>query len=142
MSETLGSGVSVNVSVRPVGEVVSDAPCGGSASFNSAWAKAGVGAPSAPTQAPARTRPARPSRMRTYAVPAPRRRAPMRAIPPSTTATTIATIPITVAVVADDLASSAAFLLDAARSEEHTSELQSLAYIVCRLLLEKKNTYM
>src|SRR2546425_8460850 len=34
------------------------------------------------------------------------------------------------------------------RSEEHTSELQSLAYLVCRLLLEKKknersnNTYM
>src|SRR2546425_8070391 len=31
--------------------------------------------------------------------------------------------------------------LDAAetdRSEEHTSELQSLAYLVCRLLLEKK----
>src|SRR2546425_3640354 len=27
-----------------------------------------------------------------------------------------------------------------ARSEEHTSELQSLAYLVCRLLLEKKNT--
>src|SRR2546423_9046915 len=26
------------------------------------------------------------------------------------------------------------------RSEEHTSELQSLAYLVCRLLLEKKNT--
>src|SRR5205823_11872220 len=26
------------------------------------------------------------------------------------------------------------------RSEEHTSELQSLAYIVCRLLLGKKNT--
>src|SRR5687767_15359090 len=26
----------------------------------------------------------------------------------------------------------------AARSEEHTSELQSLAYLVCRLLLEKK----
>src|SRR5205823_3167095 len=24
-------------------------------------------------------------------------------------------------------------------SEEHTSELQSLAYLVCRLLLEKKN---
>src|SRR2546425_5136661 len=30
----------------------------------------------------------------------------------------------------------AAFLL--VRSEEHTSELQSLAYLVCRLLLEKK----
>src|SRR3989441_4683959 len=26
----------------------------------------------------------------------------------------------------------------AIRSEEHTSELQSLAYLVCRLLLEKK----
>ena len=25
------------------------------------------------------------------------------------------------------------------RSEEHTSELQSQAYLVCRLLLEKKN---
>src|SRR2546425_7806132 len=32
----------------------------------------------------------------------------------------------------------------AARSEEHTSELQSLAYLVCRLLLEKKKniTYL
>src|SRR5205823_9105180 len=28
--------------------------------------------------------------------------------------------------------------LHMARSEEHTSELQSLAYLVCRLLLEKK----
>src|SRR2546425_2206344 len=27
---------------------------------------------------------------------------------------------------------------DRMRSEEHTSELQSLAYLVCRLLLEKK----
>src|SRR2546425_2262040 len=27
---------------------------------------------------------------------------------------------------------------NANRSEEHTSELQSLAYLVCRLLLEKK----
>src|SRR2546423_7261081 len=27
---------------------------------------------------------------------------------------------------------------DNRRSEEHTSELQSLAYLVCRLLLEKK----
>src|SRR2546425_6859169 len=27
---------------------------------------------------------------------------------------------------------------DFQRSEEHTSELQSLAYLVCRLLLEKK----
>src|SRR2546425_8691286 len=28
------------------------------------------------------------------------------------------------------------------RSEEHTSELQSLAYLVCRLLLEKKKIGM
>src|SRR5258706_7387186 len=28
-----------------------------------------------------------------------------------------------------------------ARSEEHTSELQSLTNLVCRLLLEKKKTY-
>src|SRR5687767_15668760 len=31
-----------------------------------------------------------------------------------------------------------AIVLDYTRSEEHTSELQSLAYLVCRLLLEKK----
>src|SRR3712207_7023469 len=29
----------------------------------------------------------------------------------------------------------------AARSEEHTSELQSRQYLVCRLLLEKKKTH-
>src|SRR3989441_9772689 len=28
------------------------------------------------------------------------------------------------------------------RSEEHTSELQSLAYLVCRLLLEKKKNVL
>src|SRR2546425_2498123 len=32
----------------------------------------------------------------------------------------------------------AAAFSSAMRSEEHTSELQSLAYLVCRLLLEKK----
>src|SRR5438046_1245258 len=30
--------------------------------------------------------------------------------------------------------------IDVLRSEEHTSELQSLTNLVCRLLLEKKNT--
>src|SRR3712207_8162362 len=30
---------------------------------------------------------------------------------------------------------------DHLRSEEHTSELQSRQYLVCRLLLEKKNKY-
>src|SRR3712207_9182999 len=39
------------------------------------------------------------------------------------------------------LASTAACLVvDGARSEEHTSELQSRQYLVCRLLLEKKKT--
>src|SRR2546425_4694637 len=37
-------------------------------------------------------------------------------------------------------ASRIARLLGPERSEEHTSELQSLAYLVCRLLLEKKKT--
>src|SRR3712207_8144067 len=32
-------------------------------------------------------------------------------------------------------------LLKGPRSEEHTSELQSRQYLVCRLLLEKKNNY-
>src|SRR5205823_8697558 len=32
-------------------------------------------------------------------------------------------------------------IIAGARSEEHTSELQSLAYLVCRLLLEKKNLH-
>src|SRR5437763_11161201 len=32
------------------------------------------------------------------------------------------------------------FAADLLRSEEHTSELQSPMYLVCRLLLEKKNT--
>src|SRR5687767_15197847 len=36
-----------------------------------------------------------------------------------------------VSIIQDELA-------HAHRSEEHTSELQSLAYLVCRLLLEKK----
>src|SRR2546423_8460069 len=36
--------------------------------------------------------------------------------------------------------SPAAAVRASVRSEEHTSELQSLAYLVCRLLLEKKKT--
>src|SRR5262245_63017716 len=38
----------------------------------------------------------------------------------------------------DDLRARVA-TLTARRSEEHTSELQSLRHLVCRLLLEKKN---
>src|SRR5687767_15282906 len=36
------------------------------------------------------------------------------------------------------LGSPTSFTVTNKRSEEHTSELQSLAYLVCRLLLEKK----
>src|SRR5436853_4888373 len=36
--------------------------------------------------------------------------------------------------------SSCFLLLQSRRSEEHTSELQSLRHLVCRLLLEKKNS--
>src|SRR3712207_7323115 len=38
----------------------------------------------------------------------------------------------------DPLAGRPIEILDARRSEEHTSELQSRQYLVCRLLLEKK----
>src|SRR3712207_7743988 len=40
--------------------------------------------------------------------------------------------------VTDDVTSAAAWVAPG-RSEEHTSELQSRQYLVCRLLLEKKN---
>src|SRR5436189_1091651 len=38
----------------------------------------------------------------------------------------------------DQIAEYVDLLLEKARSEEHTSELQSPMYLVCRLLLEKK----
>src|SRR5205823_10705891 len=41
-------------------------------------------------------------------------------------------------VVGGPLADDDELVAGQARSEEHTSELQSLAYLVCRLLLEKK----
>src|SRR5438309_9224167 len=49
-----------------------------------------------------------------------------------------------VAVVGDDFPATHRALLESRgidlRSEEHTSELQSQFHLVCRLLLEKKNT--
>src|SRR3712207_7251596 len=42
------------------------------------------------------------------------------------------------AVVSTVSCSTASFATPALRSEEHTSELQSRQYLVCRLLLEKK----
>src|SRR2546425_3722552 len=41
-------------------------------------------------------------------------------------------------LISGEVAKRVIHLLEAVRSEEHTSELQSLAYLVCRLLLEKK----
>src|SRR3712207_7143794 len=45
-------------------------------------------------------------------------------------------------VSARELPFLAIFGVAALRSEEHTSELQSRQYLVCRLLLEKKKIYM
>src|SRR3712207_8465544 len=42
---------------------------------------------------------------------------------------------------ADERAGHAPVVDDDPRSEEHTSELQSRQYLVCRLLLEKKNIH-
>src|SRR3712207_8017397 len=44
-------------------------------------------------------------------------------------------------VLADLLSQAQAGLRRASRSEEHTSELQSRQYLVCRLLLENTNLY-
>src|SRR5690625_5772495 len=41
-------------------------------------------------------------------------------------------------LVTGDIGSGKSTLVDAVRSEEHTSELQSRGHIVCRLLLENK----
>src|SRR5436189_2481098 len=46
--------------------------------------------------------------------------------------------PITVPVTLSASVSPGAVVTNTARSEEHTSELQSPMYLVCRLLLEKK----
>src|SRR5437899_8695223 len=51
-----------------------------------------------------------------------------RSAPPAMSCTKTCRLPPTSAVNATDV-----------RSEEHTSELQSLRHLVCRLLLEKKN---
>src|SRR2546422_4235503 len=44
-------------------------------------------------------------------------------------------------VVVDGARTRYCLVMEYARSEEHTSELQSRLHLVCRLLLEKKNTY-
>src|SRR2546425_8392 len=44
------------------------------------------------------------------------------------------------ALVGESVAEPEMYRANNVRSEEHTSELQSLAYLVCRLLLEKKKS--
>src|SRR5215510_9239006 len=56
----------------------------------------------------------------------------------ATSAQTNSRAPSVVLNQTDDLWSPSTFHL--ARSEEHTSELQSRGHLVCRLLLEKKKT--
>src|SRR5437879_8648701 len=56
-----------------------------------------------------------------------------RSVPTASPASTIAASPTATAAGASPA------LPQADRSEEHTSELQSPMYLVCRLLLEKKN---
>src|SRR3712207_8896250 len=46
----------------------------------------------------------------------------------------------TIQELAETLNSNIESVAEALRSEEHTSELQSRQYLVCRLLLEKKKT--
>src|SRR3712207_9515820 len=46
--------------------------------------------------------------------------------------------PASSSAASDSVSPRRAFLQRALRSEEHTSELQSRQYLVCRLLLEKK----
>src|SRR3712207_9225584 len=48
--------------------------------------------------------------------------------------------PLADAVTGETVARVSSAGLDVARSEEHTSELQSRQYLVCRLLLEKKKS--
>src|SRR5437764_1531899 len=50
-------------------------------------------------------------------------------------------ITLTPAQFADALIANTGVTFTSARSEEHTSELQSPMYLVCRLLLEKKKKY-
>src|SRR3712207_3338043 len=50
----------------------------------------------------------------------------------------LATFPLTAQVPGATFIFDTVFVLVVVRSEEHTSELQSRQYLVCRLLLEKK----
>src|SRR2546425_3250284 len=52
--------------------------------------------------------------------------------------TTAPIVPNTTPIIPPTRHSTSASTRNWNRSEEHTSELQSLAYLVCRLLLEKK----
>src|SRR2546425_6443631 len=82
---------------------------------------------STPNTSPTTSRPATYTMDRRSVNPVPNRS-------PLTTYSTSSTAPLTI----NTLVNFSCPTLSSSRSEEHTSELQSLAYLVCRLLLEKK----
>src|SRR2546425_9481775 len=57
---------------------------------------------------------------------------------PATTTKLVLTAPLSTTATTTETTTLGAEYYIVHRSEEHTSELQSLAYLVCRLLLEKK----
>src|SRR2546423_8038818 len=76
------------------------------------------------------------------------RRPPRSTLFPYTTLFRSATVAVVIAllvgytaIVVNRASAASALLSQGKRSEEHTSELQSLAYLACRLLLEKKKLY-
>src|SRR3712207_8964433 len=68
----------------------------------------------------------------------------LRVLPPDDFVGAVESVPRIVAHVETLLDEGLAYVLDDGtgdRSEEHTSELQSRQYLVCRLLLEKKKIH-
>src|SRR3712207_6507060 len=63
-------------------------------------------------------------------------------LPPTITAAAELLVPRSMPIIFPILSASLNIHLFSVRSEEHTSELQSRQYLVCRLLLEKKNRQM
>src|SRR3712207_7884812 len=67
-----------------------------------------------------------------------------RVLPPNTVVVNKSTVPVGSTRFVDDAMGRDDVIVvsNPERSEEHTSELQSRQYLVCRLLLEKKNQYL
>src|SRR3989442_11024516 len=61
---------------------------------------------------------------------------PMSVLPNASSAVMVRVLPVPAVCVPEPVTTN--LVADPARSEEHTSELQSRPHLVCRLLLEKK----